>query len=122
MTYANVPFAYGPDRFMEDCAVCGIDGLILPDLPFEEKAEFEPACAAHGVALISLVAPTSKERTARIAGEAAGFLYLVATWGSREQGPGSIRIWIRSSEISGLIRIVRWPSGSAFPARNRPGT
>ncbi len=81
MTYANVPFAYGPDRFMEDCAVCGIDGLILPDLPFEEKAEFEPACAAHGVALISLVAPTSKERTARIAGEAAGFLYLVSSLG-----------------------------------------
>lgn len=81
MTYANVPFAFGADAFMEACEQCGIDGLILPDVPFEEKEEFQSVCDAHGVALISLVAPTSRERIAMIAREAAGFIYLVSSLG-----------------------------------------
>ena len=44
MTYANVVFSYGAERFISSCARIGIDGLILPDLPFEEKGEFLPLC------------------------------------------------------------------------------
>ena len=62
MTYANVVFSYGAERFISTCAGIGIDGLILPDLPFEEKEEFLAVCRAHGVALISLIAPTSANR------------------------------------------------------------
>ena len=81
MTYANVVFSYGPDRFLSACEECGIDGLILPDLPYEEKEEFQDVCRAHGVALISLIAPTSADRVAMIAREAEGFIYLVSSLG-----------------------------------------
>ena len=76
MTYANVVFSYGTQRFLQECAAVGMDGLILPDLPFEEKEEFLPACREYGIDLISLIAPTSKERIAMIAKEAQGFLTL----------------------------------------------
>ncbi len=81
MTYANVVFSYGTDRFLAACQRIGIDGLILPDLPYEEKEEFLPQCRAHGVDLISLIAPTSKDRIAMIAAEAEGFIYLVSSMG-----------------------------------------
>ncbi len=81
MTYANVVFSYGVEAFMERSADAGIDGIILPDLPFEEKEEFEPACLAHGIDLISLIAPTSEDRIAMIAQEARGFVYLVSSLG-----------------------------------------
>lgn len=81
MTYANVIFSYGPERFISTCQDIGIDGLILPDLPFEEKEEFQPLCKKYGVDLISLIAPTSENRIARIAGEAEGFLYIVSSLG-----------------------------------------
>ncbi len=81
MTYANVVFSYGAERFIRTCAEIGIDGLILPDVPFEEKEEFLPFCRTYGVALISLIAPTSRERAAAIAREAEGFLYLVSSLG-----------------------------------------
>ena len=81
MTYANVVFSYGAERFISTCAGIGIDGLILPDLPFEEKEEFLAVCRAHGVALISLIAPTSANRVAMIAKEAEGFIYLVSSLG-----------------------------------------
>lgn len=81
MTYANVVFSYGPERFMTACRDTGIDGLILPDLPFEEKGEFRPLCRQYGVDLISLIAPTSENRIAMIAGEAEGFLYIVSSLG-----------------------------------------
>ena len=77
MTYANVVFSYGAERFFSACRETGIDGLILPDLPFEEKEEFLPVCRRYGVELISLIAPTSKDRIAMIAREADGFLYVV---------------------------------------------
>ena len=57
MTYANVVFSYGAEKFMSTCCDIGIDGLILPDLPFEEKEEFQPLCKKYGVDLISLIAP-----------------------------------------------------------------
>ena len=81
MTYANVIFSYGADRFISTCAEIGIDGLILPDLPFEEKEEFLPLCRQYDVDLISLIAPTSENRVAMIAGEAEGFIYLVSSLG-----------------------------------------
>lgn len=81
MTYANVVFSYGAERFLAACREVGIDGLILPDLPFEEKGEFAPACTKYGVDLISLVAPTSENRIAMIAREAEGFLYIVSSLG-----------------------------------------
>lgn len=81
MTYANVVFSYGSDRFISTCKEIGIDGLILPDLPFEEKEEFLPYCEKYGVDLISLIAPTSENRIAMICREAEGFIYLVSSLG-----------------------------------------
>ena len=81
MTYANVIFSYGAEKFISTCARIGIDGLILPDLPFEEKEEFLPLCRQYGVDLISLIAPTSENRVAMIAREAEGFIYLVSSLG-----------------------------------------
>lgn len=81
MTYANVVFSYGAERFLAACKEAEIDGLILPDLPFEEKEEFHPICKHYDVDLISLVAPTSQNRIAMIAKEAEGFLYIVSSLG-----------------------------------------
>ena len=81
MTYANVVFSYGTERFVKTCAEIGIDGLILPDVPFEEKDDFAPVCKAHGIDFISLIAPTSENRIAMIAKEAEGFVYLVSSLG-----------------------------------------
>ena len=81
MTYANVVFHYGIERFAERAAAVGMDGLILPDVPFEEKAEFAEAFAAKGMDLISMIAPTSEERIDMIAREAQGFVYCVSSLG-----------------------------------------
>ena len=81
MTYANVVFSYGAERFISTCRDIGIDGLILPDLPFEEKEEFLPICHKYEVDLISLIAPTSENRISMIAKEAEGFLYIVSSLG-----------------------------------------
>ena len=81
MTYANVVFSYGTERFVKKAADIGMDGLILPDVPFEEKEEFDSVCRAHDLDLISLIAPTSHERIARIAREAEGFVYCVSSLG-----------------------------------------
>ena len=81
MTYANVVYSYGTDRFLAECESVGINGLILPDVPFEEKDEFSAECKAHGVALISMIAPTSEDRIAVIAREAEGFIYVVSSLG-----------------------------------------
>lgn len=81
MTYANVVFSYGAEKFISTCAEIGIDGLILPDIPFEEKEEFLPVCRRYDVALISLIAPTSENRIGMIAKEAEGFIYIVSSLG-----------------------------------------
>jgi tryptophan synthase alpha chain len=81
MTYLNPVFTYGKDRFLTRCAECGIDGIIVPDLPFEEKAELADICADHGVDLISMIAPTSEDRVVKIAREAQGFIYCVSSLG-----------------------------------------
>ena len=81
MTYANVVFSYRAERFISTCAEIGMDGLILPDVPYEEKEDFQPLCRQYGLDLVSLIAPTSENRIAMIAKEAEGFLYLVSSLG-----------------------------------------
>lgn len=81
MTYANVVFSYGSDKFIKTCSEIGIDGLIIPDIPYEEKEEFEPYCKKYDVDLISMVAPTSEDRVTMIAKEAKGFIYVVSSMG-----------------------------------------
>ena len=101
MTYANVVFSYGADKFISTCRDIGIDGLILPDLPFEEKDEFLPVCQKYGVDLISLIAPTSENRVAMICKEAEGFLYIVSSLGVT-----GTRNEI-TTDLSSLISVVR---------------
>lgn len=81
MTYANVVFSYGAEDFMKKCNEVGIDGLILPDVPYEEKEEFIDVCKEYGVTLISMVSPTTDKRIAKIAKEAEGFIYVVSSLG-----------------------------------------
>lgn len=81
MTYANVVFSYGSEKFISTCKEIGIDGLILPDIPYEEKDEFNPICKKYDVDLISLIAPTSHDRINMIAGDASGFVYCVSSLG-----------------------------------------
>ena len=81
MTYANVVFSYGTERFIKRAAEIGMDGLILPDGPFEEKEEFDRVCREYGLDLISLIAPTSHDRIRMIAKEASGFIYCVSSLG-----------------------------------------
>ena len=81
MGYLNPVFHYGYERFFARCEECGISGIIIPDLPYEEKGECEAIAAAHGVDVISMIAPTSHDRIAMIAKEAEGFLYIVSSLG-----------------------------------------
>ncbi|MGX8728086.1 MAG: tryptophan synthase subunit alpha [Lachnospiraceae bacterium] len=101
MTYANVVFSYGAEKFISICREIGIDGLILPDIPFEEKEEFLPFCQANGIALISLIAPTSANRVSMIAKEAEGFLYLVSSLGVT-----GTRSEI-TTDLASIVRVVR---------------
>lgn len=81
MTYANVVFSYGTERFVKKAAEIGMNGIILPDVPFEEKQEFDSVCREYGLDFISLIAPTSHERILMIAKEASGFVYCVSSLG-----------------------------------------
>lgn len=81
MTYLNPVFAYGKEKFFSQCQAVGIDGIIIPDMPFEEKGEIEAVAKAHNVAIISLIAPTSENRIGMIAKEAQGFIYCVSSLG-----------------------------------------
>lgn len=101
MTYANVVFSYGAEKFISTCAEIGIDGLILPDIPFEEKEEFLPVCRKYGVALISLIAPTSENRIGMIAREAEGFIYLVSSLGVT-----GMRSEI-NTDLGSIVKIIR---------------
>ena len=101
MTYANVVFSYGAERFISTCKEIGIDGLILPDLPYEEKEEFLPICEEYGVDLISLIAPTSANRIAMIAKEARGFIYIVSSLGVT-----GTRSEIKT-DLASIVEIVR---------------
>ena len=105
MTYANVVFSYGTERCLANAQAAGVSALILPDVPFEEKAEFAPACRAHGMDFISLIAPTSAQRAERIAKEAEGFVYLVSSLGVT-----GTRAEI-TTNISDMVRKIREATG-----------
>lgn len=101
MTYANVVFSYDADKFIRTCSEIGIDGLILPDLPFEEKDEFDDICTKYNVDLISLIAPTSANRIAMIAKEAQGFIYIVSSLGVT-----GVRSEI-NTDIPSMVKLIR---------------
>lgn len=101
MTYANVVFSYGSERFLSRCEEMGIDGLILPDVPFEEKGEFLDVCRAHDVDLVSFVAPTSEDRIQTIAREAEGFIYVVSSLGVT-----GVRKEI-TTDLSSIVSMIR---------------
>ncbi len=81
MTYLNPVFHYGYERFFTRCEEAGICGIIIPDMPYEEKKECEETALKHGVEVVSMIAPTSEERIKAIAGEAKGFIYVVSSMG-----------------------------------------
>ena len=101
MTYANVVFSYGAERFIKTCSEIGIDGLVLPDIPFEEREEFLPICRKYGVALVPLIAPTSEDRVAMIAKEAEGFIYLVSSLGVTGTRDSI------TTDLTGIVRRIR---------------
>ncbi len=101
LTYLNPIYTYGKEKFMKHCAGCGIDGIIVPDMPFEEKAELSGVCGEYGVDIISLIAPTSKERIRMIAKEAKGYIYCVSSLGVT-----GVRSEIKT-DIAGMVRLVR---------------
>lgn len=101
MTYANVVFSYGSEKFISICKEIGIDGLILPDIPFEEKDEFDGICKKYDIDLVSLIAPTSHERVSMIAREANGFVYCVSSLGVT-----GTRAKI-TTDIKGMVELVK---------------
>ncbi len=101
MTYSNVLFSYGLERFAAAAAKAGIDGVILPDVPHEEKSEFAEPLAAEGLELVSLIAPTSHERIRQIASDAAGFVYCVSSLGVT-----GVRSEI-TTDIAAMVDLVR---------------
>lgn len=101
MTYANVVFSYGKEIFLSNCKEVGIDGLILPDVPFEEREEFSGECKKNDVALIPLVAPTSHDRIAMISKSAEGFVYIVSSLGVT-----GTRSAI-TTDIGSIVKLVR---------------
>ncbi len=103
MTYANVVFSYGKgtEDFIRKAAEIGMNGLILPDVPFEEKEEFDSPCRKYGLDLISLIAPTSHERIKLIAKEANGFVYCVSSLGVT-----GVRAEI-TTDIGAMVKLVK---------------
>ena len=101
MTYANVVYSYGSERFIRTAAEIGMDGLILPDVPFEEKVEFDPLCRQYGIDLVSLIAPTSHDRIRMIAKEASGFVYCVSSLGVT-----GVRSNI-TTDIGAMVKLVK---------------
>lgn len=101
MTYANPVFHYGYDKFFAKCEELGVDAIIIPDLPFEEKREMEEPANAHGVALISMIAPTSESRIQEIASEAKGFIYVVSS-----MGVTGVRSEIRT-DVGAIVESIR---------------
>lgn len=101
MTYVNPIFTYGAERFMKNCQEAGVCAIIVPDLPFEEKEELLPFCTQYGVTLISMIAPTSKDRIRLIAKEAEGFIYCVSS-----MGVTGVRKEI-GNEVEEMIKIVK---------------
>lgn len=101
MTYANVVYSYGSDRFLSTSADIGMDGIILPDVPYEEKEGFDVVCRKYGLDFVSLIAPTSADRIAMIAKDASGFIYIVSSLGVT-----GVRSEIRT-DIASIVKVIR---------------
>lgn len=101
MTYANPVFHYGYEKFFARCEELGVDAIIIPDLPFEEKREIEEPANAHNVALVSMIAPTSESRIQAIASEAKGFIYVVSS-----MGVTGVRNEIRT-DVEAIVESIR---------------
>lgn len=101
LTYTNPVFHYGYEAFFEKCQSFGVDGIILPDMPYEEKAELADTAKAHGVDVISLIAPTSEKRIQKIAKEAEGFIYVVSSMGVTGMR-GEIR-----TDLASILKSIR---------------
>lgn len=101
LTYINPIYAYGVNKFLDRCNECGIQGLIIPDLPYEEKDEIADECKNHDVDIISLIAPTSHDRIKMIAKEATGFIYCVSSLGVT-----GVRSDI-NTDLGEMIKLVR---------------
>lgn len=105
LTYLNPIFTYGKEKFIRRCVECGISGLIIPDMPFEEKGELNSVCETYGVDIISMIAPTSHERITMIAKEAAGFVYCVSSLGVT-----GVRGKI-TTDIGSMVKLVKSVTG-----------
>ncbi|NLV20708.1 MAG: tryptophan synthase subunit alpha [Syntrophomonadaceae bacterium] len=101
MTYINPIFTYGTDRFMKNCREAGVDAVIVPDVPFEEKDELQPYCTKYGVKLISMIAPSSHDRIRMIAAEAEGFVYCVSS-----MGVTGVRQEIKN-DVAEMVKLVK---------------
>jgi tryptophan synthase alpha chain len=108
LTYLNPVFRYGYDAFFAECARAGVDGVIIPDLPFEERGELAGAAAANEVDVISLIAPTSEARIAQIARAATGFVYVVSS-----MGVTGVRSEI-TTDLNQILRVIK--SAANVPA------
>ena len=84
MTYYNPIYAYGVEKFIARAKSCGLDGLVVPDLPFEERGELLSPCQNSNLELISLIAPTSESRIDHIAKNSTGFLYCLSSLGESD--------------------------------------
>ena len=105
MTYANVVYSYGIEKFCQKMVEGNISGMILPDVPFEEKEEFDTVCKEYGLDLISMIAPTSHQRIQTIAKEANGFIYCVSSLGVT-----GVRSKI-TTDIGAMVDLVREVTG-----------
>ncbi len=101
LTYLNPVLHYGYEPFFSRCAQTGVDGIIIPDLPFDEKDEVNDVAASYGVDLISMIAPTSAQRIAQIASGATGFIYLVSS-----MGVTGVRSQI-NTDIDAIVKVIR---------------
>lgn len=101
MTYANVVYSYGIEKFCQKMVEGNMSGMILPDVPYEEKEEFDTVCKQYGLDLISMIAPTSHQRIQMIAKEANGFIYCVSSLGVT-----GVRSSI-TTDISAMVDLVR---------------
>ena len=112
MTYVNPVFRYGYDNFFKQCSVTGIDGIIIPDLPFEEKNEISEYAKKYDIKIVSLIAPTSQQRIEDIAKEAEGFLYVVSSMGVTGER-NEIKTDLKSI-IESVKRVTNVPTAIGF--------
>jgi tryptophan synthase alpha chain len=112
LTYLNPVFHYGYDAFFKRCADAGLDGIIIPDLPFEEQAEVLETASRYGVDLISLIAPTSEERIQAIAKAASGYIYIVSSMGVT--GVRSVITTDLDSIAASIREVTKTPTAIGF--------